>query len=200
MEENEEITEETTITLPEDDNQNVGFLFDIRQPFNSKDVIENIIDNVVEGRIEPTKVGVILKRMEKVSKAVLENKKVKEIINDSFDKYMTGTTNSVKLYSATIVKMPVWTGYNFDDCGHPELNELYKIQKEVEDRIKGIEEELKLMIPKVEKNQVGLGIKDTGKTVLIEAMPKLIWEESGEALRIEAPKKLQKIGLKYMKI
>lgn len=177
----------------------VAGLIKVSTPFNSKDYIGKIKELILGGHVDPLAVYTVLKRMNKISETIFEDKQIKQIVLDEADKHLSGNTKSFDLYSAKICKMPTYTWYDFNGCGHPVLEELYKIQKEVAARIKQIEDELKLLIVK-ETTQIGLGILDDSKAIVVEAVPELAWINSGETLRVQAPKKLQTIGLKFMKI
>lgn len=186
-------------------NQNAANqLLDVRQPVNTKDIIESIIDNVKEGKVNPLEAYSVLKRMAKVSETVLKDESIKEMANKEFDKYLGELKGkkSVERYGAQICKTAVYTYYDFSECKHEVLDELYRIQEEVKEKIKNIEEELKLIPDHNEKAGVipGLGIPNTSVSKVFEKIPKLEWEDYGVIGSVERPRKVQTIGLKYMKL
>ena len=62
-------------------------LLDVRSPINTKDIIQNIKDNIKEGKVNPLEAYSVLKRMAKVSKEVLEDEEIKNQASTEFDKY-----------------------------------------------------------------------------------------------------------------
>lgn len=184
---------------------NAQQLLDVRNPINTKDIIQNIKDNINNGNVNPLEAYSVLKRMSKVVEAIIDDEDIKNKASIEFDKYASELKGkkSIEVYGAQICKMPTYTWYDFTQCGHPTLDALYEIQKVVKDQIKLIEDELKLMIPKDDYKPgsiPGFGIESTTKQKLIETIPELIWNEINEVVPIEQPKKIQKIGLKYMKL
>lgn len=178
---------------------------DIRNPiFDCKDAINEITEGIKEGRIDPLKAAVILKRMEKISEEVKKNPVVKELIKREADKYISGSIKSFEYFGAKISVMATYTWYDFKDCGHEELTKLKEIQEQVDARIKIIEAELKLLIPKensgMKFGQIDFGISATKKGVLVERVPRLEWDEVNEICYVEPPRKIQDIGLKFMKV
>ena len=180
--------------------EEVNALMKVGTPFDSKQYIEGIKHSIKEGLVDPLAVYTVLKRMNKISEEIFKDKDIKDIVNNEADKHLSGNTKTFNLYSATITKMAVYTTYDFKGCGHPVLDELYKIQEEVKERIKNIEEELKLLIPKTDNTKIGFGIEDSGKAIIVENIPELVLVNSGETVRVQAPQKIQQIGLKFMKI
>jgi hypothetical protein len=179
-------------------------LLDVRQPVNTRDIIENIKSQVKEGRVNPLEAFTVLKRMHKVSEEVLKDQAIKEMSNNEFDKYIGELKGkkSLERYGAQICKTATYTFYDFSECKHEVLDELYRIQEEVKEKIKNIEEELKLIPDYSEKSGAipGLGIPNTSVSKVFEQIPKLVWEDYGIIGQVERPRKVQTIGLKYMKL
>ncbi len=176
-----------------------------QKPKDTKEIIQLFKDNILSGDINALEGFTVIKRMHKVAEEVLKDEKVKDAALKEYNKYSGETkTGSLVKYGATILNTSVYTWYDCTGCGHPVLDALYAIDKEVKARIKLLEEELKLMIPKDEYKAgatPGLGIPNTDKNVLIEAIPKLEWiDGGGEVATIKRPKKMQTMGLKYMKL
>lgn len=189
----------------EDNKPTVNNLLDVRQAFNSKEVIENIKNNIINGTVNPLEGFTVLKRMAKVAEEVLKDDDIKRMASDEFDKYSAEAKGkSILLHSAQICKMATYTYYDFKDCKHEILDALYEIQEIVKHQIKVVEDELKLLVPKDDGFKAGaipgLGIENTAKSVVFERFPKLIWEDYGVVGQVEQPRKVQTIGLKYMKL
>lgn len=187
-----------------EDNKNIiKNLVNVSTPFKVDDFIEAAKNAIKEGTSDPLAVYTVLKRMNKIAEEVFKDKDITKIVLDEADKYLPGNKKSFDLYSATICKMPTYTWYDFSGCNDPELEALYKIQKEVALRIKLKEDELKELIPKQEKTQIGLGIVSDTKEVMADLIPVFGYQDAdnkGELITVKAPKKIQNIGLKFMKI
>ena len=177
-------------------------LINISQSFDSESYIQNIKTSIKEGLVNPLGIYTILKRMNKISEVIFKDTEINEIVLNEADKHLSGNQKTFDLYSARICKMPTYTWYDFSGCNHPQLEKLYEIQKEVALRIKLLEDELKeLIVP--EKTQIGLGIVNDTKEYINKEMPAFGYVESddkGLISTIKSPKKIQKIGLKFMKI
>lgn len=183
----------------------VDVLLDVRQPVQTKDVIQNIKDNVFNGVINPLEAFTVLKRMKKISEEVLEDSEIKRLAENEFDKYEPEKKGgkTVSVFGAGIVKCPTYTWYDFTQCGHPQLDALYAIQEHCKQEVKRLEEELKLMIPKDDYKAgsiPGLGIPSTTRQMLVERVPTISYNEINEVVPVEPPKKVQNMGLKYMKL
>lgn len=165
--------------------------------FDKKQTVDTFKALIKEGNVDPLAPYTVLKRMQKVAEEVFEDKEVQKIINDEADKHLVAGKKSFNLYSAQICKTAVYTYYDCKNCGHPVLDQLYKIQETVEGAIKQIEAELKLLIPDEKK---GFGIQNDTKQIVVEQIPFLKWEPTDDIAIVRAPEKIQKIGLKYMKI
>jgi hypothetical protein len=189
-------------TIPE---SSATQLLDVRQPVDTKDIINGILDNIKSGNVNALEAFTVVKRMKKVSEAVLEDKVIKEMADKEFDKYQGEIKGgkSLQRYGASISRSAVHTYYDFSGCNHDELNAWYEIVKAAEQRIKQIEEELKLLVPKDDYKPgtiPGLGIQNTSKQVVFEKLPKLTMEDYVEVGQVEAPRKVQQIGLRYNKL
>lgn len=167
--------------------------------FDSKAYIQKIKDGIINGEVNALSAFTIVKRMAKVSEEVLKDENVKKAANDEADKHLSGNQKSFTLHGATICKAATYTYYNFSECNHPVWNELKKIETEVKDRLKLLEEELKLLIiPDNKQHTLGIGLDS--KSIVVESMPFLKWEANEDQVVVNAPKKIQQMGLKYMKI
>ncbi len=183
----------------------VNNLLDVRQPILTKDIVQNIKDNVFNGMVNPLEAFTVLKRMKKISEEVLEDADIKRLAETEFDKYKPDKAGAktVSVFGAGITKSPTYTWYDFTQCGHTQLDALYAIQEHCKAEIKRIEDELKLMIPKDDYKAgsiPGFGIESTARQILVERIPKITYDEVNEVVPVEPPKKIQNMGLKYMKL
>ena len=183
----------------ENEISNANELMSVGQSFDSKQYVRDILAATKNGEVNPLKAYTVVKRMEKVAKEVLEDKEFKKLGLDEAEKYLSGNQKSIELYSAKIMKAVTYTYFEFKDCGHPVWDELNRIEEEVKAKKKVIEEELKLLILK-ETTQIGLGITNDTKTIVVDKVPMLQWFENEDQVVVKAPKKIQQIGLKFMKI
>lgn len=183
----------------EEEVSNVNELMNVSQSFDSKQYVRDILSAVKHGEVNALKAYTVIKRFEKVAKEVLEDKEFKSLGLEEAEKHLSGNQKSIELYSAKIIKAVTYTWFDFSECNHPQLTELYAIQEQVKAAIKNIEEELKLLIPK-ETTQIGLGIQSDSKDIVIKGMPALVILEHEDQVTVTAPKKVQQIGLKFMKI
>lgn len=184
---------------------NAQALLDVRTPVMASEIIKSIKDNVKEGKVNPLEAYTVLKKMKKVSEEVLEDEDIKRMAETEFEKYTPEKKGSktITVFGAGIVKCPTYTWYDFKQCGHIQLDALYEIQEHVKSEIKRIEDELKLMIPKddYKPGQIpGFGIENTTRQMMIEHIPAIIYKEINEVVPVEPPKKIQNLGLKYMKL
>lgn len=165
---------------------------------STKEVIETMKLAVTEGEVDPVKTGVILKKMAKISEEVLKDEKVKDIITNETKKYIEGGDKVV--FGATVNHQAVYTFYNFEHCGDPLWNKLDEIEKQVKAAKKDREDYLKTLIPKDTGKTPGFGIKKDTVSIIIEELPKIVVESSGEVIEIKPPIKAQKMGIKYSKL
>jgi len=182
----------------------VNNLLDVRANFDCKSLIANIKENILSGNISALEGAVVLKRMAKVSEEVLKDEDIKKMAMTELEKYageLKGATKSVNLYSASMSISPTYTFYDFKECGHEVLDQLYKIQEHCKEMIKQIEDEVKTIPPP--SNQVNIeefGIKNDGRDMVFQQMPKLIWEDYGVIANVKPPRKVQTIGIRFNKV
>lgn len=180
----------------EDEISNSNELMNISQSFDSKQYIRDISSSIKNGEVNALAAYTVLKRMAKIAEELFKDKEVKQLALDEFDKH---PGKSLEAWSAKIIKAATYTYYDFKECNHPQLDELYKIQKQVENDIKNLEEELKLLIVP-ETSQIGLGIASDSKDIVIKQMPNYGYIEHEDQITVHAPKKIQQMGLKFMKV
>ena len=178
-------------------------LLDVRSKFNSKELIDNISESILTGKVPALEGYTILKRMAKVSEEVMKNDEIKKLAMGELEKYageLKGATKSVQLYSASMSISPTYTFYDFSQCGHEVLDQLYKIQEHVKEMIKQIEDEVKTIPSEESKSQLEFGIKYEGREITFSKMPSLTWENYGVIATVKAPRKVQTIGIRFNKV
>src|SRR6266403_3284127 len=97
----------------------------------TRDVIDDIAFKITDGQINGAYAGVILKKMSKISEEVMKIPEVKNTILNETIKFINGSKKGDKIFGASIVHCATSTHYDFKECGHIVLNELYKIQDQV---------------------------------------------------------------------
>lgn len=182
-------------------NQQFLNLIDNTTLINAKEFIEVIKQEIKNGNVNPLQGLTVIKRMAKIAEEISKDEEIKESASKELDKHLTGNTKSIQLYGATICKAATYTFYDFSECNHPYYNELKSIQEQINNEVKRIEEELKLLIPSETKQaNLTFGITGDTKDIIIESSIKLIIEPNGLIVNVKAPRKIQKIGIKFMKI
>lgn len=189
-----EQNEQTAIQVTND-------LIDSGKFLNAEIYINNIKLAIKEGHVDPLKAYTVIKRMAKIADEVKDDIEVKAAALNQLELRLTGNQKSVELYGAKICKAATYTFYDFSGCEHDVLNELYFIKKQVEMHIKSIEDDLKKMIPS-ETNQakVEFGIENTAQQIELKEFPKFTWEGYGVVKDVKYPKKIQKMGMKFLQI
>jgi len=170
-------------------------IFDLNKPVNLKETVALIKQNIIDGDIDECKAGIILKKMAKISEEVLKDSEVKEAIREDTLRNLENG-KPTRIFGATVSHAPTYTFFKFDDCNDIYWDELDSIERSVKALKKERETFLKTLIP-TKSNLVPMGILKTGKTEIIEQLPKLIWEECGEIVELVPPIKGQKMGIKY---
>lgn len=161
------------------------------QEVKVKDTVATIKDNLLDGNLDGVKVGIVLKKLAKISDELLKDPEVKDAIYKDSVKYLGET-----ILGGKISESATSTWYDFSICEHPELNQLYEIQTAVKERIKQLEEELKLLIPKDQKIKTGVfGVQATKKPIVVEYYYNLSQEPSGEIIECDPPIKRQSMGI-----
>jgi len=176
-------------------------ILDVRQPFKVQDSIDKFKAIIKSGDVDALEAYTILKRMQKIPEEVFKDEEIKDLALDSFDKHLAGgKVKSVTLYSAQICKGATYTYYDFSECNHPLLNKITDLINSLTEEKKRIEEELKLLILSDSQQASVFSINSDEKEIIVPKTPKIVWEDSGEIVTVKAPRKMQKIGLKYLKM
>lgn len=166
---------------------------------NVKQLSNVIKSSLLEGEGNAAKLGVVLKRMEKLHKEVTSDESCKEAILEETRKYMENG-KSAEILGAVISERATKTWYDFNECGHTEYDDLCRIEEFVKNRKKEIEAELKLLIPDTKKSINSFAIKKSSKSIIIENTYKLEEVPLGDVVDVKPPQKLQSSGLVYTKV
>lgn len=143
--------------------------------------------------------GLRLKYLNKFTEELYEDKEVKDkITNDTKDFIDLNKDFKKVKYQAT------YTNYDYSGCMHKELDQLMKIQKTVNERVKEIEKELSEYAKVVENKQPkmfengSMVLETDTKNIIVEYDWELVRQVNGEEpITINPPKKYQTMGLKY---
>lgn len=141
---------------------------------------ELIKTGIIKGESNPTYVGVVLKKFEKIYEAVKKDKELFNLIAEDTKKYQEGTAKTFSVFGATITIANGRSFWDFKDTQDEYLNRLKTIEKEIKDLIKNREDELKLKAEAWStKNTPQGGIDFQVKPFLVtwDELPKLEWEE-----------------------
>lgn len=167
---------------------------------NAGDFISSITNAILTGEVDPLKGVTVVKKMAKIAEEVLKNEDIKNLALKELDKHLSGKTKSIQLYGATICKAAVHTYYDFSECNDPRLQSLLDIKSQIEHQIALYQEELKLLIPSETKEAQMFGITKDTKDIVVENTFELSLVPSGEVVTVKAPRKIQKMGMKFMKL
>ena len=167
-------------------------LLSMANQMNVSDMASTIITGIVDGSVNAPLIGVVLKKFAKLQEEVNSNEEAKKIIFNETAKYQEGNKKTIALYGAKITIGSVRTWWEYQECGDILWNQLDSIEKEIKLWKKQREEELQATVPKVTE-MFGMPTK----SMIIEQLPKLIWEENGEIVQIVPPVKKSTDGLKY---
>tara|TARA_R100000655_G_scaffold77867_1_gene117159 strand:+ start:17488 stop:17982 length:495 start_codon:yes stop_codon:yes gene_type:complete len=146
------------------------------------EVSNQIIDNIIDGNLDPLHVAISFKRIQKVIDSVKNNTEIKEAINRETLKYTTGNEKR-PAFGAMVEYAPTYTKYDYKACNHPELEEYNKILIICKARIKELEKELQ-------------SAPSGGVDIIVETEPKLDIVSSGEVVKVYPPTKKQTFGTK----
>ncbi len=117
---------------------------------NHKEVAKNIKSILLSGDVDPIELYVGLKRMDKVIALTISSadgdKEIKELFKEKVRMSLDGN-KSIDMFGANLSLRATGTRYDFTDCKDTYLVELYKIQKQVAEKIKEREEYIKMVLP-----------------------------------------------------
>lgn len=167
-------------------------LLSLANTMKVKDLSETIGQRIINGDVDAATIGVVLKKFSKLYDEVNKDKQVKEIIFKETSKYQNGTKKTFELLGAKITIGSVRSWWEYNECQDPLWDALDSIEQQIKLFKKQREEELQATVPKVTQM---FGVPT--KAMIIEQLPKLVWEESGEIVNITPPVKKVTEGLKY---
>lgn len=103
------------------------------------EMVKEMMNEVLNGRVNPLELHLRLKAAEEVIKTLTSNPAYNGILLDEAAKY----GKSFEYQTAKVEVKEVGVKYDYSMCGHSKLNELYKYQEQINDDIKEYEAYLK---------------------------------------------------------
>ena len=161
----------------------------------SKVIIDTFKDKLYNGEVDPLKLAIGLKKMQKTSEELFKDETFKSFLFAEVKKNFNG--KSYEGFGMKITERATRTWYNFENCEDPYWNALEKISKEIEALKKEREEQLKALIPNKPQVRANLAIANTDTVVTIAELPELTWIPSGEQVTIKPPIKYQADSLVF---
>jgi hypothetical protein len=102
-------------------------------------VVREIFDELLNGRINPMELHIRMKCLEEVVKQLTSMPAYKAIVLDDAEKH----GKSFQYHNAKVDIREVGVKYDYTGCGNSKLNELYEKQKAIKDAIDELEAYLK---------------------------------------------------------
>lgn len=148
----------------------ITFKSDQLSKANADLIRKEISDKVVNGEIDPIQVAASIKFYEKIFEGDSgKNNGVNHIIRPYVVDELEKDKLRTKYYGFEVAVKESGSRYDFSNCNHPKLEELYAQAEEIKNKIAEIEKFLK-------------GIQPGGSMTIVD-------EDSGEAIKIYAPVK-----------
>ncbi len=111
---------------------------------NAEEIRNEISERVISGEICPIKVNASIKFFEKVFEGDSgKNNGLSQIIRPYVVSEIEKDRHKTEYYGFKVGISETGARYNFDNCNHDELNELYEQQKQIKEKIAVIEKFLK---------------------------------------------------------
>jgi hypothetical protein len=148
-----------------------------------------LAQEIKDGNVDPVKLHLAIKRMEKIIEVYKEDKNATDIIKNEVQKYVD--RGEAKIFGATLSVGNVYTTYDFGACDDMYYNELISIKNKVDALIKERQEFLKSLFGDTTRK---LGIQT--KTIVIDHMPTFELLECGEDCQVNPPVKISRDGVK----
>lgn len=101
--------------------------------------VDKMVDNALDGWVNPLQTEAQLACMEKVVKDIRANKDFKNAVLSEAEKYGQKTFEA---YNSNVQIKETGVKYDYSLCGHSRLNELYEQIERLKEEIKGIEKYL----------------------------------------------------------
>ena len=99
-------------------------------------VVREIFNELLEGRINPMELHIRMKCLEEVVKQLTSMPAYKAIVLDDAEKH----GKSFQYHNAKVDIREVGVKYDYSQCGNIELSELYKLHEATAEHIKSIED------------------------------------------------------------
>jgi len=151
----------------------------IKNDTDVKEIAATIEKSILDGEVDKTEAAIFLKRVEKIVELVLESKPIKEQFRIHFER-----NKKVQAFGALVEYTAVHTAYNYDYCRHPLYNAWKRIAIEAAANMKALEKFLREM-------QYYEG------EIIVEELPKIVYENSGEVVQVFPAEKVQQFGPKF---
>ncbi len=157
---------------------------------------EQIFNALKEGEVDPIKVLLMIKKMNHIHQYFLGstqekvNPKAKEYLKDKIINIIGKETYQAYGASISIEAIGGATTMDYKECGDIYLNELYKVQKEINDLVKERETFIKTNLP-AESKTIGLRTLHDKPNF----MPKLTFNTNKKACNISPPIKYSREGI-----
>lgn len=171
-----------------------------------KDSITNFTKAVLDNKtISPLEAGIFVKKMKTFVDELYKSEKGKELKKVITDETKDNLDVLENEFGIQATYSPVYTSYNFKNCGHTELNEINDLIQMLTERKKGIEAEIlaKCKIKEANSNKIELAEDNKPRidrkpiVMVVEYTYELNPIESGEIVDILPPEKRQEFGIKY---
>lgn len=172
--------------VTEEQKQELSVISQLAQ-FDHQGVSETIIANVKSGELDPLRVHMFLKRIEKIAEVVKKDADVKEAVNAAGNAY---GDKAFDYMGATLKMGAVHTAYDYSTCGDPLWDNLNEIMANVKEMIKARELVLKAAFPE----NIGFGFKPP--IMVVQDLYSLQTMDCGEEFTLSQPRKIQQMGLK----
>ena len=165
----------------ENNNQNSITAFAHIHESSAKNIANEWIYRLENGLIGLEEI-VLLQKVNKATQLFVSSSGTKKFMLDEIEK----NSGSQQLFGCEVKAANIYTKYDYSNCGDPYYDAILEVLKRLENARKNREQELK-NIP-----------EGKSRNILIEYVPVLRFEESGEVVKISAPSKLITRGVKIM--
>ena len=165
----------------------------------AKDTVALIKEAIEQGDVDPSYMGVALKKFAKLAELVKKDTGLQEIIESETLKHQEGTAKTFNLHGAkvTVASTGFW---DYSKTADPVLQNLVDIEKDVKAFIKSRQTQLQLLaaeyaIKNKPKDIMEFGLKPFNVTW--DNTPQLIWEDGAGEIATDPPTKHGKETLRY---
>ena len=168
----------------------------------AKDTAQIIQERVLNGEADVAQVAIALKKLAKVAEEVTKGntgKEVKELLEQEILKYKEGTKKTFDVLGSKVQEANK-TFWDFSSTEDPYLERLQEIKNQADELIKLRETELKNKAESWNSTNKVSNIAEFGIqpfNVVVEKMPKLIFEEAYAEIPTNPPAKIVGTQLKF---